>query len=311
MRRIFVLLSIVMFISACTPLRIPSVKRSSSSKKGVYTGINLDHLGDYQTTYEIEFKGDYTWRYSLITHFDGKLKEYNLHIEGVDPAHNPGDIRLVADKKTSWMTGPGVEDECFMFPNNFDIDYTFLTPDDTFPPEEISPLLTYESKQQEGDLSIYVYTADVSKHEGWRNLDIVLWLVKEEDYPIKYDIEAKGQDPLFTAGEGQFRGTFSVSDDSDYEIKPITGCEITIPLPKDAAKVVRFPGLVSFETSDTPESVIVFYQDYLNSNGWITDEPLTGSDEVMQMSYIKGRKMLVFYFKIDEEGGVSVEILQQ
>jgi hypothetical protein len=313
MRRIFVFFSIVLFITACTPSRTSSVRRSSSSKKeeDVYTGIDLSHISDYQTAYDIEFNGDYTWRYSLITHFDGKRTEYNLHVEGVDAKYNPGDIRVVAEKETSWMTGPGAEHECFMFPSGFDIGYTFLTPDDTFPPEEITSLLTYESKQKENDLSIYVYTADVPEHMGWRNLDIVLWLVKDGDYPVKYDIEATGQDPLFNAGEGQFRGTFSVTDDSGYAIKPITGCELSIPLPKDATQVVHFPGLISFETSDTPEDVIGFYQDYLISNGWVADEPLTGSDLGMQMSYIKGDEMLVFYFKIDEEKGVTVEILEK
>jgi hypothetical protein len=311
MRRIFIFLSIVLFITACAPSRTPSVKRSSSSGRDEFTGINLSRLSDYQTTYDIEFNGDTTWRYSLTTHFDGKRTEYNLHIEGVDPARNPGDIRMVAEKETSWMTGPGVEHECFMFPSDFEIDYTFLTPDDTFPPEEITSLLSYESKQKEGDLSVYVYTADVPEHEGWRDLDIVLWLVKGENYPIKYDIEATGQDPLFNAGEGQFRGAFSVADDSGYVIEPITGCEITIPLPEGADQVVRFPGLISFEISDTPENVIVFYQDYLISNGWVTDDPLTGTDKGLQMSYIKGDEMLVFYFKIDEEEGVFVEILQK
>lgn len=313
MRRFFVFLSIVLFIAACATPRTSTVKKSSSSKKnkGVYTGINVDHLTDYKTTYDIEFNGSYTWRYSLTTHFDGKRTEYNLHIEGVDPRRNPGDIRMVAEKETSWMTGPGVEYECYMFPSDFEIDYTFLTPDDTFPPEEISSLLSYESKQKEGDLSINVYTADVTEYEEWRDLDIVLWLVKGEDYPIKYDIEATGQDPLFGAGEGQFRGAFSVADDSGYVIEPITGCDITIPLPKSADKVVRFPGLISFESSDDPDKVIVFFQDYLNSNGWTADDTLMGTDTGMQMSYTKGKEILVFYFKFDEEKGVYVEILQE
>lgn len=298
MRRTLIFLSIVLFITACT-------------NGDIYNGIDLRRLSDYQTTYDIEFNGDYTWRYSLVTHFDGKRTEYKLHIEGVDPAQNPGDIRLVAEKEASWMTGPGVDHECFMFPSDFDIGYTFLTPDDTFPPEEIDPLLTYESEQREGGRSVNVYTADVPEHEGWRDLDIVMWLVKRKNYPIKYDIEATGEDPLFNAGEGQFRGAFSVADDKGYVIEPITGCEITIPLPKDATQVVRFPGLISFETRNDPDKVIGFYQDYLISNGWVADDPLTSSDIGWQMSYTKRKEMLVFYFNIDEEEGVFVEILQK
>jgi hypothetical protein len=296
-----------MLVTACAQ---PSADSAKEAPIDTFTGIHLNTLSDYQTTYDIEFKGDYTWHYSLITQYNGELMEYNLHIEGIDPVRNPGDIRLVSDGETSWMTGPGVEHECFMFPDDFEIGYTFLTPDDTFPPETIAPLLIYESEEQRRGLPVSVFSATVPEHEGWRNLNIVMWLAEGGDYPILYDIQTHGDDPIFDAGEGQFSGIFSVTDGSNYAIEPVTGCDITVPLPEDAAQVVRFPGLVSFETIVTPDNMAIFYQDFLTTNGWVADEPLKTTDTGMQMSYSRGEELLVFYFKVGEEG-VTVEILQQ
>lgn len=304
MRYIFTLFLLMLFICAC------SLSPDSTQTKSVYTGIDLSSLPNYQTLYQIEFKGDYPWRYSLNTHHNGGLTENNLHIEGINPAENPGDIRLVTDGQTSWMTGPGVDDECYLFPNDFDIGYTFLTPDDTFPPEKLSPLLVLESEGQKGGLPVKVYSANVPEHDGWRNLNIVLWLVEGGNYPNYYDIRAEGNDPLFDAGEGSFSSTFTVGEDPNYLIEPITGCEIPFPLPEGAEQVVRFPGLYSFESGDTPENLAIFYYNYLTTNGWEEDQPLTATDIGFQMSYTRGNRMIAFYFKTIDEG-VFVEVLHQ
>jgi hypothetical protein len=287
-----------------------SLSLDTAQDKPVYTGIDLSSLSSYQTSYFVEFKGEYTWRYSLITHHNGVLTEKSLHIEGVSPAQNPGDIRLVTDGQTSWMTGPGVDDECYLFPDDFDIGYTFLTPDNTFPPEKIAPLLVFESEGQEGGLPTKVFFANVPEHDGWRNLNIVMWLVERGNYPIYYDIRAEGNDPLFDAGEGSFSGTFTVGEDPNYLIEPVTGCEIPFSLPEGAEQVVRFPGLYSFESGDTLENLAIFYHNYLTTNGWKEDQPLTATDTGFQMNYTRGDEVIVFYFETIDDG-VFVEVLQQ
>jgi hypothetical protein len=295
---------------ACNFLASDTSQTGSASNEEVYSGINLSHLSDYQSSYEVAFVGDYAWKYSLVTFHKMGITEQNLHIEGVEGPQNPGDVRLVSDGETSWMTGPGVEGECVMFPTDYDIDYSFLSPDDVFPPESIAPLLVFVSEDQKDGTSVQNFLGSTAEHEGWRDLIIEMLLVKGEGYPILYKISAEGNDPIFDAGTGKINSTFFISTDPNYEIDPITGCEIPISLPEGASQIVRFPGLYSFKVSEPPENVVNFYKDYLTTHGWEENQPLTETDTGLQMSYTKGKSILVFYFKTIDQG-VLVEVLQQ
>jgi len=307
MRKVFILLLITLFVSACT---LPLGGTQSNRGEGVYTGIDLSSLSDYQIIYTIEFQGDYTWRYSLITYHHEGLTEKNLYIDGVGSKQNPGDIRLVTDGQTNWMTGPAVDGECYQFPNDFDIGYSFLTPDDIFPPSNISPLLAFQSEGENNGLTAKIYSANVPEHDGWRNLKIEMWLVKSGDYPNFYTIEAEGDDPLFDAGQGSFSSTFTVGNDPHYQIAPVGGCDLPFPLPDNATKVVRFPGLASFEINRALINVANDYQNYLKGHGWTEDQPLIGTDKEMQMTYTREGVIAVFSFKSTDDG-VMVEIILQ
>jgi hypothetical protein len=297
-------------IFACNTLDLDPNQASSNPNVDVFTGINLSNVPQYQSAYELTFDGDTTWKYSLVTfHMDG-LTEKSLHIAGVDSSRNPGEVRLVSDGVTSWMTGPGVDDECVMFPNDFDIDYSFLSPDDIFAPKSIAPLLVFVSEEQKDGTLVRNFRASTAEHEGWRNLIIEMSLVKGEGYPNFYKISAERDDPIFDAGTGRINSTFFVSANPSYVIEPITGCEIPISLPEGARQIVRFPGFYSFEVNEQPEHMVNFYKDYLNAHGWVEYQPLIEIDTGLQMSYTKEKSILIFYF-ITIDQGVLVEVLQQ
>ena len=309
-RSLILLILLTGILFACNFPSFDTSQTGSASDVDVYSGINLSHLSDYQSSYEVAFEGDYAWKYSLVAIHKAGITERNLHIEGVEGSQNPGDVRLVSNGETSWMTGPGVEGECVMFPDDFDLDYSFLSPDDIFPPKSIAPLLVFVSEEQKDGTLVQNFLGSTAEHEGWRNLIIEMSLVKGEGYPILYKISAEGSDPIFDAGTGKINSTFFISADPNYEIYPITGCEIPISLPEGASQIVRFPGLYSFEVSEPPENVVNFYQDYLAAHGWEEIQPLIETDTGLQMSYTKGKSILVFYFKTIDEG-VLVEVLEQ
>lgn len=310
MKKLIVLLFVFCSLTACGLPSSESGELIPPPAIDTFSGINLNNLPQYQSSYEMTFEGEYTWKYSLVTFHNAGLTENNLHIEGVNLASNPGDVRMVSDGQTSWMTGPGVDDECVMFPNDFDIGYSFLSPDDIFPPNTIASSLVFISEEQKDGVPVQNFLASAAEHEGWRNLIVEMSLVKGGGYPNLYKISAEGDDPIFDAGPGKINSTFFVLADPSYVIEPITGCEIPITLPEGAKQIVRFPGLYSFVVSQPPESMVNFYQDYLTAHDWEEDQPLIETDTGLQMSYSKGKSTLVFYFKpIDQ--GVLVEVLQQ
>jgi hypothetical protein len=313
MRRLFLSLVVFLTFIACSTSTVNISKDGNISESDIvvdtYSGINLEALPNFSATYSIDFEGDYTWRYTLVTRFDGELTEYFLHIEGVDPVRNPGDIRLVTDGETSWMTGPGVDNDCFMFPDDMDVGPAFLSPDDILAPQKVTTLLSNEGEEEIESIQTTHYVARADAFGGLSNLRIDLWLSSART-ALMYTLQASGGDPVFDAGEGRLNANFMVIENAPMEIEPVPGCEIDLPLLIDAERVVRFPRLISFETGASPYYVIDFYHDYLIEEGWKVDDPLTETDTNLQISYARGKETLVLIVNVEEDI-VTVKILQQ
>ena len=281
----------------------------SSSDNDTYSGINLAALPNYRATYTVLFEGDYIWSYTLVTRYDWELTEYSLNVQGVDAANNPGDIRLVTDGKTSWMTGPGADNDCYKFPSDLDLGFSFLTPDSLLLPQKVTTLLSSKGKEEIAGIQTTHYLAEAEKLGAFSDLRINLWL-SEEKVALLYTLQANGGDPLFDAGEGRLTTKFEVNEIASQEIEMVTGCEINFPLPGDAVQVVRFPQMVSYETNTTPEYIINYYQTYLLGEGWVVDDPLIDTDTGFQMSFGRGDEVVILILTVVGES-VKVQILEQ
>ncbi|MBW8010340.1 MAG: hypothetical protein FVQ83_03740 [Chloroflexi bacterium] len=274
----------------------------------IYTGLNSGELEAYMATYDLNFTGSYDWAYDLITRSDGELIEYSLHIEGVDPSQNLGDLRLVTDGETSRMSGPGTDNECFLFPSDFELISAFQNPDDLLSPQIVNEILTLFGEGTIGGFESVHYTAEQSRVGIWQEVQIDIWLNHTETAALRYLFTATGVDPLFDAGEGQISASFRVTEISAQDIEPIPGCEIGLPIPESASRLVRFPGLVSFESAATAEEVIAFYQEALVVEGWQeVTEPQIGEDAIL-LTYSKGDELLDINIEISSSG-VSVDLI--
>jgi hypothetical protein len=61
---------------------------------------------------------------------------------------------------------------------------------------------------------------------------------------------------------------FRVEELGPQTIEPITGCEIDLPVPTDARRLVRLPGLVAFDSPSEPATLVAFFQSQLPAAGW-------------------------------------------
>ena len=313
MRRILLSFVVFLALTACSVSSSNSAKdgsvSGSSSDNNTYSGINLDALPNYRATYTILFEGDYTWLYTLVTRYDWELTEFTLHVEGVDAVNNPGDIRLLTDGETSWMTGPGADNECYKFPSDLDLGFSFLTPDSLLLPQKVTTLLSSVGKEEIAGIQTTHYLAETDTIGSFSDLRIDLWL-SEEKTALQYTLQAASEDPLFDAGEGHLTAQFVVNEIASQEIELITGCEISFPLPGDAMQVVRFPQMVSYETSATPEYIVNYYQTFLLEEGWVVNDPLIDTDKGFQMSFERGDDVVILILTVERES-VKVQILEQ
>ena len=75
-----------------------------------YSGLKLEDLGSYHASFLLQFAGNSPWSYQVDVRSDGELMERSLHIEGVDPVQNPGDVRMVSQGEQNRLAGQVSED---------------------------------------------------------------------------------------------------------------------------------------------------------------------------------------------------------
>ncbi len=241
-----------------------------------YTGLSLNNLPGYLATTRIQFSGALNWVYTVELRKDSTLQEYRLHIEGVEPARNPGDVRLVTDGKTSWLSGPGTDNECFMFPTASNLQPRYYLPDQILAPAMLNPVLTPVGSDMISGADAKHYRTARPKLGRWSNVNLDLWIAKDSNALMRYQFEASGEDPIFKSGPGKLTSAYEVKAITPQTIEPISGCEIQWPIPQDATQLVRMPGLVSFDVNQPPADVLTYYQSALTGDGWtVADKPVS------------------------------------
>jgi hypothetical protein len=317
MRRVFVLLLALAAVLACAPVAPPTPLPTASPSPTLltetpvtytYTGLGLEVLDGYHAIFEIRFAGDYEWAYRLETRTDRSAVEHTLHLEGISASRDPGDVRVVTEEKIARMRGPGTDDECLQFPADFDLGTSFLTPDDLIDPEGFRVVPTALGIETVAGIETTRYVLRQTDLGEWRNVQVNLWVDKESGAALRYDLRAAGPDPLFDAGGGVLTGQLVVTETGPQTIEPVEGCEIDLPLPPDATRLVKLPGMVAFDSAATPDETVAFYQLALTDAGWeAVAAPETGIDATL-LSYHRGAQTLAVNVEATD-AGVHVELL--
>lgn len=270
---------------------------------------NRAEFENYTAVFQMDFDGPVKWQYRLETRRAGALRENSLHIQGVDKAKNPGDVRIVTDGTTTWMTGPGVENECVLFPSDAGLDPSLVYPEDLIPiPELAAAMQMVREETFAGQPSRY-YRGGPLVLGGWQDAQVEMRQSKDGDALLQFAMLAAGADPVFGAGAGSMMASYTVESLDPPQIEPVQGCEIGAPLPEDAFDLVRLPGMASFRTKQTVEAVAALYQAQLPGQGWAEKTPPATVDGKTQLSYARNDEGLEIQIEPHAEGGASVTLI--
>jgi len=280
------LLLILIMATACGPATVPP------SAFLTYSGLGVEAFPGYESTFDLRFDGETDWHYVLATRTNKQAIEYSLQLEGLSEARDPGDVRLVTQAGISRMRGPGTNDECLQFPSDHDLGMSFLTPDDLIAPAQVSEGLEELGTKQVAGVKARGYQVRQTKLGQWEQVEVNLWRDEKTGAVVQYDLKATGEDPLFDGGTGVLSGQFVVNALRTQTIEPVAGCEIDLPLPASATQLVKLPGLVAFDTTQSATDMVSFYQSKLAQAGWeVLAEPETGG-EAQLLSYQQGERTL-------------------
>ncbi len=235
--------------------------------------MQLGQLGPFHGRFTLEFDGNSQWTYQVDMRSDGRRIEYSLHIEGVSENKNPGDVRLMHNGRTNYMTGAGTGDFCVRFPDTFITEPLFLGPEDFIHLDEFGNAPAESGSEQIAGIKATRYTASTDNHRGWLEVVVNYWEDPATQAVLKYDFIAWGNDPLYQQGNGRVHGLFEVLEIGPQEIGGVAGCAIDFPLPDDASGIIHLPGIIQFNSSMGPVEMDSFYTGELESLGWERQEP--------------------------------------
>jgi hypothetical protein len=294
--------------SACSPAPTPVPTPRPHAGPPPYTSLHLDVLSGYQAAFQIRFEGNITWAYDLEIRSDGSAVEYRLHLDGLSPLQNPGDVRLVMQAGHSQMRGPGTDDECVLFPSDLPQGPRFLGPDELAAPGSLSDLLEPVGIEPVAGQDTIHYTVRAATLGEWREVQVDLWRDESNGAVLRHEMLAAGRDPYFAAGEGSLTSQFLVGQVGPQAIEPVAGCEIDLPLPADSTRLVKLPGLITFDSASTPEQLSAFYQAQLPASQWVPAVAPEASGGVFVLSYLRAAETLEINIE-PLPAGARVELL--
>lgn len=304
MRRTLALASLTLLAAACAGL----APGSPGGAPPLYSGIRAAALGPGQSTFRLEFEGPRPWVYLLDTRWHEQAGEYRLALDGLPLRQDPGDVRVVEEHGQRWMTGPGVEGGCWIFPADFERGPSFLTPDSLFDPASVTARLQTVGDELTGGRAARHYRLRSSDLGAWRAVAIDVWLDAETGAALRYELQAEGRDSLFGTGDGVLRGVYEVVEIGPQSFEPVEGCAIDLPLPEGVRRLVRLPGLVAFENEASAEMLLEFYARELAAQGWATVEPPAQAGEAVVLVLAReGQRLRLTVQALTE--GTRVELL--
>lgn len=312
----FVIL-ITLLLSACSistakPAAdpVPSTAAvQTGSADFTYVALNRDLYNRYLAKLEVVFNGTNSWKYQLQTRKSSPMREYALHIEGIDKSANPGDVRILTDGATSWMIGPGTEDECIQYPNDIGMDPTLLYPETLISEQSLVRVLTYVGEESVAGISSRHFSGSAPSIGDWKDVQVDVWQDKASQGLLRFTMQATGEDPFFGKGVGQLTAQYEASALDVVAIPPVEGCEIGVPLPEQLDRYVRLPGMASFESASSLEEMYQYYQNALAQAGWTEKEPLEQLGEVVVLSYQKNEESVEIQIETAASGGTKVKLI--
>ncbi len=300
---IILILVCVFLISACS---LPSGTKVRDPNQPV---IDRDAAASYSAEFNMQFSGAKNWSYQLKTRKSPALREISLHIDGVQGAQNPGDIRMVTDNATTWMIGEGTDQQCVQFPNGQGMDPTYIYPESLLDLQTSGSAFKLVGEEQLASVSVKHFRATGATSGPWKDANIDLWQENESGMLRQFTMTATGVDPFFASGSGKLTASYNAGVLGDEPINSIANCEIGVPLPKTISMFVRLPGMASFESKSSIADLVKFFQTSLPGKNWVEKEPPAQAKGGTVLSYQRGEEGVEIHIEANSAGGSAVKLL--
>jgi hypothetical protein len=303
MKTRILLLSVLLFIvlAGCSASPAGPINQEAKTNAGAKTNVGVQtgsgttkfsslnrEVGQsYEGRFVVKFSGAKPWTYTLNIRKIEALGELSLHLDGIEGANNPGDIRLVTDGQTSWITGQGTDQECIQFPNGQGLDPQWILPENLVSDQDLINILAFTGEEKISGQDSFHFSGSANEAGDWKNVKAEVWQDKSSQALLRYLLNTQVDDPFFGTGMGQLSAIYETSTPGNVSIEPVKGCEISVPLPDGVSKFVRLPGMASFESSQKLDQLQIFFQQRLPKEGWTQKDVPAINEGSVVMSYTR------------------------
>lgn len=296
MRRAIVLL-LVLLLSGCIFQSPQDLITPAASSAPRYTGLQLEALGSYSAEFTASFEGESNWWYHATLAAAGGQQEFDIELEGLPPAQDAGDVRVVEAQGVRWLKGQATDGACWRVPAGEPARMRALMPDDFLAAASLASLDTTENPDVVlGRQTVRVqYTGNLEP--AYSRVDVTLWTDALTGSVLRYQFRLVGADPVFGAGEGTLTGDFEVVSLEGVTIPPIEGCDSPFPLPEDAEDLYLLADYVGYRTRLTEGDLVAFLASTLAAQGW---EPAADTEAIpgtSAMSFRRGDVLLEVFLQ--------------
>jgi len=269
--------------------------------------VGLEGLDRYAATFVVTFEPDNQtltgWTYTLdILSNSGALRR-SLVIEGVSTDLDPGDVTLITEADTQYMTGEAVAGAgCLIFPASVALETTFLLPVDFLPAYALNSVRQSQGQAEVAGRGGTRYTFEADQIEEFTNVSGET--VVDGGLVLRYDFSGQTLQTPFSEDEpGTLAWQYAITDFApEEEISGEEGCEIQYPIMADAEELTRLPGLISYTTPTSADQVVLFYQQTLEAEGWLVLALPDVSEDTTVLAYARAGEILNVSVKVLESG---------
>lgn len=301
--RLLSFLLIIILLNSCSFVNRKPDLRGESSLVDPATG--LDTLSKYKVDYSLKFEGtfkgnpsDWTTNYTMMVDKDPQTRLMTYTQSGLD-SFSPYQ-ELEGFMGGIYYSRATTESPCMASFSDPEMDPLVELPELAGKLPKINKMTSSGTGEIISGIETQLYTFDASglNSRSGADVDGKLWLAKEGNYLVKFEMSLAGDNNIFDADTS---GTFTWN----YQLQPLESsssilpADCPLPLPelpsvKNSTNLLVFPGYMTFETNMTPDEVLSFYQQNLPSSQFsLVDDIRTGS-EVASMVYSDGTQNINF-----------------
>lgn len=313
----------------------PAVTQPAASENGIQStevpandkvtsfDQGLENLASYRSEMHMQNQGvdlqgqNQTAAFNFIQEYITASQNKHVTINSESSSGTSGTSSIeffLVDGTTYLLDTEEDKSACITFTNHPSMLDEFMKPTSIF--TNLQALEPLEQGVVMGDLLTDHYTFDENALQSseFETASGEVWIAQDGGFIVKFIGSGTGAATFGWEGTGTTSWDYQITEINTIRaIMPPETCNQTsgveIPIPENATNISSFDLITTFESPDSPDTILEFYKVNLNAGGWVIGEELAVTG-LVQVTFTKDNKSLNITITESNDGS-QVMIFQE